>query len=249
MELSWSTFLIEIVNFAILMWLLTRFLYQPVLRAIEARRTAISQEMQRAQALQHSAQEQAERYASRLADWEREKAQLKDAFDRDLDAERERREADLARDLQQERDRAAAEAKAHAREQAEVLRAQADRSAAQFVADILDRVASAELERRLIDATLEDLRALSDAHRRTIARAFEGRPEAVVTTRYPLDEAHRDAITDALATCLGKAPALRVAQDDGLVAGIRIDLGSITLQGNLAGELAWFARAHGNGHI
>ncbi len=41
MELNWTTFALEIVNFLILVWILKRFLYKPVLEAIARRKTAI----------------------------------------------------------------------------------------------------------------------------------------------------------------------------------------------------------------
>ena len=39
MGLDWSTFLLELVNFLILIWILKRFLYAPVKAAVEARRS------------------------------------------------------------------------------------------------------------------------------------------------------------------------------------------------------------------
>ena len=37
MQLNWSTFVLEIINFLILVWVLKRFLYKPVLAAIAQR--------------------------------------------------------------------------------------------------------------------------------------------------------------------------------------------------------------------
>jgi len=42
MRLDWTTLALQLVNFAILVWLLQRFLYRPVLRVIDARRTALA---------------------------------------------------------------------------------------------------------------------------------------------------------------------------------------------------------------
>jgi F-type H+-transporting ATPase subunit b len=41
MHFDWSTFALQTVNFAILVWLLQRFLYKPVLRMVDARRAEI----------------------------------------------------------------------------------------------------------------------------------------------------------------------------------------------------------------
>ena len=41
MELSWSTFFLEIINFLVLVWILKRFLYKPVMDVIARRREGI----------------------------------------------------------------------------------------------------------------------------------------------------------------------------------------------------------------
>ena len=45
MGFDWSTFVLEIVNFLILVYLLKRFLYQPILHAIEAREQRVTHAM------------------------------------------------------------------------------------------------------------------------------------------------------------------------------------------------------------
>ena len=44
MHFDWSTLALQTVNFAILVWLLHRFLYRPVLRLLDARRTEIDKQ-------------------------------------------------------------------------------------------------------------------------------------------------------------------------------------------------------------
>ena len=56
MELNWSTFLLEIINFLVLVWILKRFLYQPVLDVIARRRKAIEAQLAEALRLQDEAE-------------------------------------------------------------------------------------------------------------------------------------------------------------------------------------------------
>ena len=41
MELDWTTFALEIINFLALIWILKRFLYRPVLATLGQRRAGI----------------------------------------------------------------------------------------------------------------------------------------------------------------------------------------------------------------
>ena len=51
MELSWSTFILEAINFLVLVWILKRFLYKPVLDVIERRKAGIEKIQADAKAL------------------------------------------------------------------------------------------------------------------------------------------------------------------------------------------------------
>ncbi|MCA1796368.1 MAG: hypothetical protein LC645_02300 [Geobacteraceae bacterium] len=51
------TVIAQLINFLILVWLLKRFLYQPVLRAVDAREARLQEQQQQAQEEQNQAQE------------------------------------------------------------------------------------------------------------------------------------------------------------------------------------------------
>jgi F-type H+-transporting ATPase subunit b len=245
MGFSWSTFFIQILNFVVLIWILTRFLYQPVTRAIAGRQKEIREELQQADEVKQHSEALSRQYEDRLKDWEREKAQLKAAFDKELNDERIQRESQLRASLEREREQAEAAARVREREAARRLQREAAQNAAQFCARLLSRVASPELEGMIVDAAIADMQSFSADQRASLSRALDGRPEVVVTTRYPLDEARRAALADALTTYLSRAPHPRFEQNDALVAGLRVDLGTMRLEGNLAGELQWFSQMSG----
>ncbi len=58
MLIDWFTVGAQALNFVVLVWLLKRFLYQPVLDAIDAREARIAKQIGDAQAVQHDAQVQ-----------------------------------------------------------------------------------------------------------------------------------------------------------------------------------------------
>ena len=99
MHLDWTTIALQLVNFAILVWLLQRLLYRPVLRVIDARRRAADSG-----------------YAEARRTAETAKQQL---------AELESQRAGIARD----RAAALVEAREQGRQLAEVRRAEAERDA------------------------------------------------------------------------------------------------------------------------
>ena len=59
MLINWFTVLAQIVNFLILIWLLKRFLFKPILRAIADREKTIAQALNRAEQAEQKAEERA----------------------------------------------------------------------------------------------------------------------------------------------------------------------------------------------
>jgi F-type H+-transporting ATPase subunit b len=55
MHFDWSTFALQAVNFGILVWLLQRFLYRPVLRVVDARQADIDRQFAAARATESKA--------------------------------------------------------------------------------------------------------------------------------------------------------------------------------------------------
>ena len=107
MELNWSTFVLEIVNFLILVWILKRFFYQPVLGVIARRRAGIEKTLNDARKLQDDALALRGQYEARLAEWETERRAAREQLTREVEAERTQRLQALQDELAQERDRAA----------------------------------------------------------------------------------------------------------------------------------------------
>ena len=68
MELNWGTFVLEILNFLVLVWLLKRFFYQPVKAMVVRRQQGIVQQLQEAGERQQQAEALQAQYESRLAD-------------------------------------------------------------------------------------------------------------------------------------------------------------------------------------
>ena len=65
MEINWVTFIAQIVNFLILLFLLWRFLYHPILKAMKARENKIASSLDDARQTREKAQKEIEEYTSK----------------------------------------------------------------------------------------------------------------------------------------------------------------------------------------
>ena len=84
MQIDWTTLVLEIINFLVLVWILKRFLYRPVMEAIAARQQRVEGKLAEARAIEDGARELQQQYQRRLADWDMEKAKVRAALDTEL---------------------------------------------------------------------------------------------------------------------------------------------------------------------
>jgi F-type H+-transporting ATPase subunit b len=242
MQIDWTTFVLEIVNFLVLVWILKHFLYRPVLDILARRRAGIEQTLMEARATEARAAALKAQFEGRLADWEAEKAADRVRFDAELAAERARQLQALREALRDERDRGAAQA-AHRDEALQgEMGARALAQAVRFTTTLLTRLAGPELQARLTAVFLEDFAKLTD-DQRTGLRNAAALPDARarVASAYPLTAAERERIAEAIATELERRLPLDELQDPALLAGLRVQIGAWQLQASLADELAFFA--------
>lgn len=248
MQFDWTTFVLEILNFLVLVWILKRFLYQPVLDALDSRQARVKDELaQAAQARQAGAALKRD-YEERLAQWAQEREQMRQQLEQELGQQRasgmEKIRQALADEEAKARVRNAATTAAH---EAGLIRAAAC-AAYGNVAAMLQRLASPELTASIARLLVDDLADLPPAQLdalRTAAVKVGSGGTAEIATAHPLDEAAVTAITAGLSATTGVTLAAEVKSDPSLIAGVRVAVGECLLLANLADELDFFGRQVG----
>jgi F-type H+-transporting ATPase subunit b len=241
MNFDWTTFVLEVINFLILVWLLKRFLYRPVLDAIARRQAAVAATLADAATMRAEAQRLQTEYVGRQDDWERERARLRQVLDDELDALRANRLAALTQEVESERKRSEA-AREHERdvEQRE-LEMRALQQANAFAARLLERFAGADLDARIVDMLLADLEALPPARRDALTEALAHAAHADVCSARALDPGLQQRIEAVLTALAGRCLKTVYTIDPTLLAGLRLRAGAWELAADLSGELAAFA--------
>ncbi|NQW10172.1 MAG: F0F1 ATP synthase subunit B [Alphaproteobacteria bacterium] len=227
MAIDWITVVAQIVNFAILVWLLKRFLYGPILRAIDAREAEIQARMtEAAQARADAARQEAEyRAKSDALDHERaaaleaiqdEAADLRREMDTKVRAEADAERAAWSGQLQAERRAFLSE-----------LRGRAVQGVARLTRKALADMADEALEDRLAAKFESELRAF--ASDLATAASDSAGETAVVATAFDLPQKRREEIEKTLQHILGEGVPVRfdTSQDNafGLVltfAGVQV---------------------------
>jgi F-type H+-transporting ATPase subunit b len=241
MQLDWTTILLEIVNFLVLVWLLKRFLYRPVLDIIARRKAQIEQTLNDAHATEQSANALKQTYEQRLGDWEHEREAARAGLREELAAERERRLRQLEQTLADEREKDRARGQRQAEQAQRLAQAQAVEMGAAFASRLLERLSGPELDARLIGIAIEDFDEMPESQR-TALRVSAREPGAALQLTFAREAAPAEVqrLIDALHRILEAEPTASVAVAPELISGLLISLGPWVMKANLRDELGFF---------
>lgn len=241
MELDLTTFLMEVANFMILVWIMNRLLYKPVQAIIAKRQAAMEHIRSEAERMRTEAIELGQAYQGRLASWDAEKEELRRQLQTEFVIERQRFTADLDLELAGMREKARVTEERRVEEMVRISEEQAIANAGRFAARLLTRVATPELGNQLMEMLLEDLAGLPGEQQRSIIEAL-GREEAavLVVSAHPLAETVSEAFEARFREVFPTSKQFSFSVNEALLGGIRVIVGPWNLSANLNDELAFF---------
>jgi F-type H+-transporting ATPase subunit b len=224
MLIDWFTVIAQVINFLILVWLLKRFLYRPILDAIDEREKRIAAKIAAADAKEIEAQKQREEYAQKNQAFDQQRnAHMNEV----LEAAKTEREQllDAARqeseDLRDRLERALRNEQSSLNE--ELIR-RAREEVFAIAHKTLSDLAGTSLEQRMTEIFLDRLRQLSPAQITELKSAFKTSSDALqVRTAFKLSAQQRAAIETVIAEILGKQKPLEFTIVPDLVSGIEIN--------------------------
>jgi F-type H+-transporting ATPase subunit b len=233
MRIDWQTLALQTVNVLILIWILSRFLFRPVMAIIEERRAAAAKLLDDAEATKRqaiAAREAAEAETAKIAAG-RDEALRRAA----ADAETQRAAALAAARAEVERLRAGGEAEMLGARAAEASAAsdRAARLAVDIASKVLARLPDSARVDGFIDGLAEALASLPEASRDGI----DGAGEPQLTAARALTPEEAQSCRAALARALGRPLDFVVATDPDLIAGLELETPHAVVRNSLRSDL------------
>ncbi|ESS67167.1 ATP synthase subunit b 2 [Methyloglobulus morosus KoM1] len=242
MEFNTTTFILEIINFLVLIWILQRLFYKPILGTIAKRKQHIDQSLEEAKKLHDEAEEQRKLYENRQQLWEQEKKAAQSELHQQFEAERSTQLEKLRSELEQERQKAKVTLTRQQEEFQQQVEKQALENGARFAGLLLQQTAGPEVENRLVAMLIDELNALPETAKISFQATDTKKSLNVkVTSAYPLTTDLVQQLEQKLGQLITRPMSFQYQQDSALIAGIRIDIGAWVLHANVGQELAGFA--------
>lgn len=230
MQIDWFTLAAQLVNFVILVALLQRLLYRPLVGAMERREREIEERLEEGARMQAEARERADALEVEREALERERSERL----RQAEREAETRRSELleeAREEVEERRRRWREAVESERESfLEELRRRMARQVVTVSRRVLRDLATNDLERRAAERFVDRMEGLDGEWRQRLGQAIERSGEdPVVESAFELGEETRERIRRALESVLPEERTLRFRERADVGFGVELVAGALEL--------------------
>lgn len=231
MLIDWFTVMAQIINFVILVALLKRFLYRPILRAMDERERQIAEQMDSAEQAKASAVLQREEYRQKNENLDRQLAERLQEIDLQVTRERDKK-----------LDEARIEADAIVSRRRELLKRDSLEFEGQFqqelgkavcaAADrILQDLSGIDLESRIIEVFLDRLPS-------EIRQRKESASSLIVQSAYPIQPDQKQQMIRMIRSNLGGTAEIKFNQDPNLLCGIQLSWDDQTITWSLSQHLS-----------
>jgi F-type H+-transporting ATPase subunit b len=239
MLIDWFTVGAQALNFLILVWLMKRFLYKPILSAIDAREKLVAAELADAAAKKAEAQKDRDEFKKKNEEFDQQRAALLSKATDEAKAERQRLldEAAKAAEALNARRREALTDEVNNLDQAITRRMQQEVFA--ITRKALTDLATTSLEERIGEVFTRRLRELDCKSKECVAGALKSTSEpALVRSTFDLPPEQRAAIQNALNETFSADVHIRFETAPDLIGGIEFSTNGQKVGWSIADYLA-----------
>lgn len=222
MNIDWITVVAQVVNFLLLVYLLKRFLYGPVIRAMDKREERIAKRLEDASQREDEADARAQEYREKRETLEEEREQCLEEAREQAEKERKQRVEEARDDIATMKQEWRDEVEREKSEFLEDVRKQAFQEVTRIVRRILEDLAERDLEHEIVRVFNKRLQHMDEDTREALR---EGGDRIEVVTAFELDEDNRHRLSETLQETVGKKRDIEFTQSGELQCGISLRAG------------------------
>ncbi|MDX2423760.1 MAG: F0F1 ATP synthase subunit B [Amphritea sp.] len=242
MLIDWFTVTAQVINFLVLAWLLKRFLYQPILTAIDAREERIAKELASAASTKSEAEVLRETYQQKNVAFDQQQSERMSQLTEEVATERARLLETVRAESETLRSRLQSALQNEQHNLKQTLSQRTREEVFSIARKTLGDLAGDTLEARITDVFIQRLGQLSEAEVKSLQSAFSssGQP-LIVRSAFALPEAQVALLDASIREKIGEKVKIEFAIKADLVSGIEISGAGQKIAWNIDNYLASLA--------
>ena len=246
MQINWFTVIAQIINFLILVWLLKKFLYKPVLNAIDEREQKIAAQLKDAEARKSAAGKEQDEFNKKNTDFDALRRAMMDKATADAANQRD----NLLKQATEEAGKMKAGLENAFREDLKNREAaNAEKSKKQVFAianKLLKEMASTGLEDQVVNVFNSKLGSMKDAEKTKFSDAFRSNSNSIlVRSAFELSPAQQSSLNNAVSKLLSTAIHMQFKTAPELINGIDLSTTGYKLAWSFSEYLAALQHSEG----
>jgi len=223
MLIDWFTVAAQIVNFLILVWLLRRFLYKPILDAIYARENNIASELAKADATRTASQAEKNTFEAKNKAFDQQRDALLSKATDEANAEHDRLIVQAKQDADSLRAVQAATLRSDQLRLGDDFTRQAENEVFAIARKTLADLATVSLEERVGEVFTRRLRELDPKAKELLGSALKKSPQpALIRSAFDLPQDQKNAIQNALNETFSTVVRITFEDSQDVVCGIEL---------------------------
>ncbi len=245
-SINWFTVIAQAINFLILVWLLKRFLYKPILHAIDERAKGIATQLAEAEAKKAEAQKERDDFQHKNEAFDQERAALLKKAADEATAERQRLLDEARKDADALRAKRQDALRTEQRNLSQEIIRWTQKQVFAITRKTLTDLAGTSLEERMGDVFVQRVRALTGAAKEQLAAAFKTSNHTVsVHSAFDLPPAQRNAIESAVKETFAPDAHVQFETAPELVSGIELSTNGQKVAWSIADYLSTLEKSAG----
>ena len=239
MLIDWFTVGAQALNFIILVWLLKRFLYKPILNAVDAREKRIGAELAAADAQKTEARRERDEFERKSKEFDQQRAALLTKATDEAKAECQRLLDDARRAADALSAKRQETLRADVRNLNQDIRRRTQQEVFAIARKALADLAATSLDERMCEVFTSRLRAIDGKAKETLGEALKRASEPVlVRSAFDLPGAQRAAIQKALNETFSADVHVRFETTPDLVGGVDLSTNGLKVAWSIADYLS-----------
>ncbi len=229
--LLWQLIIIQVITFALLVFLLRQFLYKQVTRSLGRYQQLYQENLTREGELKRTREEMEQELQAKIARHNEEVGRLRAAAE--VDAQKTQEEI-LAKS-KEEGKRILAEAEAKKERMRANLVSEMEEKALDLASDIIEHILTAQvtqgINHQLIDELIDEIEKSDERRLQLDVETVE------VAVPFPLTQVQQEKLKKILSSQMGRSVNVKETVDQEIVAGMVIRAGNLVLDGSLTNKL------------